>query len=169
MTAAGKRGGNIDTIVIKPEEGLINVLWAGNKEGDRLKEGDEGKMRVSDIMMALWNKVNGKAPQDVRTVRFEDVIEETTAPALHQALKAMGQDMKEGETSVQSTAKEGDPERVAFDAILNSGLGKVTNKMIQEFSVGKTITKFEITQPDKSSGSDSGSEAEGPTLTVHLA
>ncbi|KAI1413679.1 hypothetical protein F5Y13DRAFT_189114 [Hypoxylon sp. FL1857] len=143
---------HIDTIETRhdAQESSITVADAINKEYDSVPK-DHGRMYLSDIMMALWNKMEGRLPSELTVIRFDGVIEPDTAAAMDSAEKAMGKQ----EFTLKSTAKSGSAEKTAFDRIAKSVFGKLTSRILQEFSVGKRISQFEIDQ--------------GKALTVTLA
>ncbi|OTA80574.1 hypothetical protein M434DRAFT_401694 [Hypoxylon sp. CO27-5] len=153
--SVNSNGNEIDIITTRQNahESSITVHEAYNQYEDAVKK-EEGRMYLSDIMMALWNKKAGKQPSELNTIRFEDVVQPETASAIKEAAKGMGRTTEQG-FILRSTAEPGSAEKAGFDGIRDAVFGKLSDRILQEFSVGKQISQFEIS-------------GEG-TLTVRLA
>jgi hypothetical protein len=129
---------------------MISVKMAENKDLDPIDKNDPSKEFLSDIMMALWNKVEGKSPTDLVTTKFETVIEEGTLKAINAAASILDIDLSKEPISVKSSAADGSKEQGAFDMISGkdpkseSVFGPLTERIIQEFSVGKQIVQIDV-------------------------
>jgi len=109
---------------------------------------DEGRMYLSDIMMGLWNKVAGMSPKDLEIVRYNYVTEKNTNEAIVKASDVLG---REENASIVFTleiaqAAPGSKEKEAFDIVVASLFGQLTERLNVEFSIEKEITKIEVTK-----------------------
>ncbi|KAI0108742.1 hypothetical protein F4776DRAFT_667882 [Hypoxylon sp. NC0597] len=153
--SVNSNGNEIDIITTRQnaQESSITVHEAYNQFEDAVPK-DQGRMYLSDIMMALWNKKAGKKPSELNTIRFEDVAQKETAAAIDSAAEGMGRTPEQG-FILRSTAERGSAEKAGFDGVRNAVFGKLSDRIVQEFSVGKQISQFEL--------------SDERTLTVRLA
>lgn len=122
------------------DDRCIAVFEAWNKE-DKAEGPD--KEYLTDIMMALWNKREGHRTSDLNTIRFVTVTNTETKAAIKSAAYLMGKTENDGFT-ISSSAKEGTDEKSAFDVLLGSKFGQVSDRIRKDFLENKRISLFEI-------------------------
>ncbi|KAK7973109.1 hypothetical protein PG988_007243 [Apiospora saccharicola] len=141
-------------IGIREDDNSINTLDAFNKE-QKWPDGTTHKdttIELSDVQMHLFATQGGKRPQDLSIMRYDNVIESDTDAAMYSAIDKLPNQSGEAGTvvTVSSKAAPDSEEGKVFQELLKAPLGMNVDKTLQQYSVGKQIQSFKITEKSSS-------------------
>ena len=128
--------GAIDQIRIDTNEKSMTLELANNKDKDTAKD----KLKVSEIMMAVFVEKGKMDPKDLRIVRFVRITEEKTEPAIvaaHKKLKIANND-----DLVVNSDSDDDKEDV-FKDLKKTPLGKIADYIHKDYDTG-AIKKIQL-------------------------
>jgi len=136
--------GVIDQISVDKNEKSITVANADNDridKGEGLGQFGKEKLKLSQIMMAVFVEKSKLNPKDLAIVRFALVSESDTKLAIEAAHKKL----KIGEGGVVEVDSDSDDEKEEiFKDLKKTTLGKATEWLHKEFDAGE-IKKIRIT------------------------
>ncbi|KAK8037218.1 hypothetical protein PG991_000564 [Apiospora marii] len=141
-------------IGIREDDNSINTLDAFNKD-QKWPDGTKHKdttIELSDMQMHLFVAKGGKRPQDLSVMRYDNVIESSTDAAMYSAIEKLPHSPGNADTevTVSSKAAPDSEERKIFQEMRKTPLGMNVDKTLQQYSVGKQIQSFKITEQSSS-------------------
>jgi len=132
-------------------DGEIFIETAFNRRVDQTS-GDQKKY-LSDILMALFNRVEGRDPTELNRIEVDKVTDEN--PGATNTINSMQEVRRmnlptnpDGSITVRSSAAPGSDEKKAFDKMWQSNYGQIAERVNVEFSVGKQVSQFDIKTTD---------------------
>jgi len=139
----------LDQIKVDATEKSIDLELANNKNSDTGPD----KLKLSDIMMAVYVEKTKQKPEDLAIVRFVRITEDGTNKAIRDAKKKLGLgDLEKFDVSSDSDGKKEE----IFEDLKNTALGKAAEWLHKDFDTGK-IEKIFVTD-----GVEQG------TMTIHF-
>lgn len=142
----------LDIIAINSDKNSICILEAWNK--DEALADTTRKLTLSDIAMNLFIDA-GKTPQDLSLIHVDNIENTATRSAIVKVCKMNNKPTnKPVHITVTSSAAAGSTELNGFNTLLSTPFGIVADKVRQQFSVGKSITSFTVSDHGDASGNN---------------
>ncbi|RDL32599.1 uncharacterized protein BP5553_09055 [Venustampulla echinocandica] len=142
----------VDVIAINTDKNSIGIMEAWNK--DDAPADTTKKLALADIEMNLFTQA-GKTPQDLSLIHVDNVKNTDTRNAITSVYKMNNKPtLNAADITVRASAATGSTELNGFNTLLGTPFGIGADKVRQQFSVGKSITSFKVSNHKDASGNN---------------
>lgn len=139
----------MDVIAINKDKNSISIMEAFNAFD---VAASERKLALADIQMHLFTSA-GKTPQDLELIHVDNVKNTEANSAIKDVYKMNGRStLNTVDITVKASAEAGSVERNSFNTLLGTPFGRGADKLRQEYSVGKQITAFKVSNHKAANG-----------------
>lgn len=142
----------VDVIAINKDKNSIGIMEAWNK--DDVPADASKKLSLADIEMNLFTSA-GKRPQDLELIHADNVINTEAKSAIVNVYKMNGKTtFNAADITVKASAEAGSVEKNSFNTLLGTPFGIGADKLRQQYSVGKEITAFKVSNHKGADGNN---------------